>query len=256
MRCFSENGALVYDKAMTNTGDRTLILFDIDGTLLYSDGCGRAAVQRSLLELYQIEDGLGPVQIAGQTDRQLLQEVLRPLGYSPEAVAEQIPCFAEAMVRNLLALIGEHDVRATPGAHQLITDLSEDPHACLGLVTGNLQEITPIKLRTAGFDPGTFAVGAFGGEAADRCALPPLAIQRAADYWQTEFPPEHIVIVGDTPNDVSCARAVGVRVVAVLTGPPYVREALHAARPDVILNNLADQARAKEALFGEVRDGC
>ncbi len=237
------------------TDDRTLILFDIDGTLLFSDGCGRAAVQRSLLELYHLEDGLGRVQIAGQTDRQLLQDVLQPLGYTPEAVAEQVPSFAEAMVRHLLVIIDQHRVRATPGARELIRDLAADPRACLGLVTGNLREIMPIKLRAAGFDPASFAIGAYGGEAAERSELPPLALQRAVDYWRTSFPPERIVIVGDTPNDVACARAVNARVVAVLTGPPLVHEALRQAKPDIILNDLADRATVMAALFGEVNDG-
>ncbi len=229
----------------------TLILFDIDGTLLASDGCGRAAVELALREIFGVTDPTRPHKFAGKTDWQILLDILTPLGFSPEEVARRLPVFEETVARHLEAVIGNHNIRPMPGALALIRDLRRDPRARLGLVTGNMSKTAPIKLRAAGFDPADFPVGAFGDEAADRNALPPLAVQRANAYWHTIFPPERIVIVGDTPADVICARSVGARAVAVLTGPSSDREAIAVEAPCAILDDLTDRTRVEAVLFGE-----
>ena len=233
----------------------TLILFDVDGTLLQSDGCGRRALAATLDEVFGRYDGIDGVAFAGQTDLQILLDILMPWGYSQEAVMARLPVISEVMARHLRAFIPQFNVRPLPGARELIRDLWADPRARLGLVTGNLKQTTPIKLRAAGFDPASFPVGAFGDEAVSRSALPPLALQRAAAYWRTSFPPERIVIVGDTPNDIICARAVNARAVAVRTGPPAWQEALAAEAPYAILDDLTDRALVEAVLFGETQNG-
>jgi phosphoglycolate phosphatase len=232
-----------------------LILFDVDGTLLRSDGCGRRAVEATLREVFGVGDEVSTIRFAGQTDWQIWLDILTPLGHTPESVARQLPVIAAVMARHLEATIHHYDVRPLPGALELVRDLQSDSRVRLGLVTGNLSQTTPIKLRAAGFDPASFPVGAFGDEAISRSALPPLALRRAGAYWHTAFAPERIVVVGDTPNDIICARSVRARAVAVLTGPSSGRAVLEAEVPYAVLENLTDRAQVYAALFGEAQNG-
>lgn len=232
----------------------TLILFDIDGTLLASGGCGRASMSLALQELYNFPGAWGGYSLGGKTDWQILAEQIGPLGYTPDEVAAELPAFAEATARYLQAIIHDFDVRSTPGALALVEALRRDPRARLGLVTGNLGVTVPIKLGAAGFDPADFPIGAYGHESADRNDLPPLALQRARVHWGTAFAPEQIVVVGDTPADVICARSVDGRAVAVLTGFA-TRQALTAETPYAILDDLTDRAAVEAALFGENHHG-
>lgn len=233
-----------------NERQPTLVLFDVDGTLLASDRAGRAAFELALAELFGLSDAMKGVKFAGATDWQILEQVLLPLGYTRAEVAASLPSFAEALARHLATIIPAYRVRAMPGALALVSTLAVDPRARLGLVTGNMAPSVPIKLRAAGFDPAHFPIGAYGHEAVDRSALPPLALSRARDFWRQEFPPERIVIVGDTANDVICARSVGGRALAVLTGPAS-REALALERPHAILEDLADRRAVEAILFKE-----
>ncbi len=240
---------------MTTNLSPTLILFDIDGTLLLPRGCGRAAFVRTLAELYSVPpDMMQTMDFGGKTDWQLLLEVLVPVGYTPAEIQASIPAFVDMLARHLAAIIPDYEVQALPGALDLVESLRHDPRARLGLVTGNTGVTAPIKLRAAGFDPAAFPIGAFGHEAADRASLPPLAMQRARDYWGIAFPAGRVVIVGDTPADVHCARPIRARSVAVLTGFA-TREALVAAMPDVLLDDLSNRAAVEEALFGANEHG-
>ncbi len=232
----------------------TLVLFDIDGTLLASDSAGRAAFELALAELFHLSHAMDGISFAGSTDWRILEQVLLPAGYSRAEVAASVPAFAEALARHLQAIIPRYRVRALPGTLALVEALAVDPRARLGLVTGNMALSVPIKLRAAGFDPAHFPVGAYGHEAADRNALPPLAVSRARAYWRQDFPPERIVIVGDTANDVICARSVGGRALAVLTGPAS-REEVAREKPYAILEDLADRRAVEAILFGEGGDG-
>lgn len=236
---------------MVTAEQPTLVLFDIDGTLLHSNGSGRAAFMAALREVFELTQDVAGLRFAGATDRSVLYEALGPLGFAPAAVDARLPAFSAAMARQLAAIIADFAVQALPGALALVRDLYADPRARLGLVTGNVGLTAPIKLRAAGFDPAHFPVGAYGDEAADRSDLPPLAVQRAAVYWGHAFAAPRIVIIGDTPNDVICARSVGARALAVLTGGEASRAALAAAAPAAILPDLTDRALVEAAIFGE-----
>ena len=104
-------------------------------------------------------------------------------------------------------------------------------------MTGNCRSSAPVKLQAAGINPALFPVGAYGSEAMERDHLPPLAVARAAKYYQQHYRPEQIIVVGDTPADVQCARAIGAVAVAVRTGYCQPGE-LEASQPDVILDDL------------------
>ncbi len=219
--------------------DATLILFDIDGTLLLPKGCGRAAMRLTLLELFQTETDLESHVFGGKTDWQSMTELMARHGYDAADIGRMMPAYEEAAARHLGRIIGDFPVQACPGAIDVVLALQDHPRLVPGLLTGNAASIAPIKLRAAGFDPGWFRVGAFGSEAISRNDLPALAVARAEALLGRRIPAEQVIVIGDTPMDVACARAIGAVAAAVLTGFSS-REELLAAEPDILLDDLSD----------------
>jgi phosphoglycolate phosphatase len=227
-----------------------LVLFDIDGTLLHSGGCGRAATRLALLEVFGTTGALDEVNFAGKTDWQILLEVLEPVGLSPAQVKDQIRQHDAVVARHLAGIIHEFPVQPCIGAPDIVAALRANPAVVLGLVTGNMAGLVPIKLRAAGYDPAHFVIGAFGSEGRERSMLPPLALERARAFSGLAFEPDQIVIIGDTPGDIACAASIGARTVAVATGPFSVDE-LRSYRPDHVFDTLADRAAVLAAILGD-----
>jgi phosphoglycolate phosphatase len=225
-----------------------LILFDIDGTLLHSGGCGRAATRLAVQEVFGTVGLLDKVNFAGKTDWQIILEALRPAGFTAEQVQAALDVYDQAVARHLSQIVDRFPVRPCMGAPEVITALRSNAQATLGLVTGNMAGLVPIKLRAAGYDPDTFKIGAFGSEGWARTMLPPLALDRARAYTGNDFSPERIMIVGDTPGDITCAESIGARTMAVATGPFSVNE-LRAHHPDHLFETLADTASILAAIF-------
>lgn len=213
-----------------------LVLFDIDGTLLWPKGAGRESSQRAMREIFGSAAGIDRHDFGGKTDWATLLDLLAEQGYTHQDIAQVMPAYEQAMGRHLAAIIADFAVQPCPGAPELVLALRQRGTP-LGLVTGNVSTTAPIKLRAAGFDPAWFPVGAYGSESPDRGALSALAVERARRHFQRPVAPERVVIVGDTPADVACARAIGAVAVAVQTGFSS-REALLEAAPDVLLDDL------------------
>lgn len=215
-----------------------LILFDIDGTLLLPKGVGREATRRAMLEVFGTSGDINGHHFGGKTDWQTLCELLAAHGYNEARIGQQMPAYEQAAARHMAQIIGDFPVQPCPGALEAVAELRRRGLP-LGLLTGNVSSIAPVKLRAAGFDPAWFVVGAYGSEAADRNQLAFLALERARHWLQRPIAPEQVVIVGDTPADVACARALGAQAVAVLTGFSS-REVLSAAAPDALLDDLTE----------------
>jgi phosphoglycolate phosphatase len=225
-----------------------LILFDIDGTLLHSGGCGRAATHLAIQEVFGTVGILDKINFAGKTDWQIVLESLRPTGITAEQVQTALPAYNQAVAQHLSQIIDCFPVRPCVGALEVVTALRSNAQATLGLVTGNMAGLVPIKLRAAGYDPETFKIGAFGSEGWARAMLPPLALDRARAYTGNDFSPERIVIVGDTPGDIACAESIGARTMAVATGP-FGENELRAHHPDHLFETLADTAAILAAIL-------
>jgi phosphoglycolate phosphatase len=214
-----------------------LILFDIDGTLLHGKGIGREATRRAMLEVFGTEGTIDGHQFAGKTDWLTLCEVLAGQGYSAEAVGRHLPVYEQSLARHMAELVADYEVVGLPGALEIVTVLRQRADCVLGIVTGNVSTTAPVKLRAAGFDPAWFPVGAYGSEALHRDELPRLALQRAIQHTRWQILPQQVTVIGDTVDDIRCARALGARAVAVTTGFTR-REALVAAQPDYLLESL------------------
>lgn len=232
---------------MINHDSPRLILFDIDGTLLLTGGAGRVATRRAMEEVFGTSSRLDKHKFSGKTDWHTLVELLEEFGYDESRIGEVMERYQVAAAKHTAEVVGDFPVKACPGALDLVRALHKRDDVLLGVVTGNVAMAAPIKLRAAGFDPDWFPVGAFGSEKRDRDQLPPLALMRAMRHYHRHIDPEEVIIVGDTPMDVSCARALGAVAVAVSTGFS-TREELEAAQPDFLLDDLT---QFLDVVFGE-----
>ncbi len=231
-----------------------LILFDIDGTLLWTDGAGRRAIQRALLDEMGTAGPIEKYRFDGKTDPQIVRELMTLAGH-PEAEAEErIAAVCRRYVELLTTELaqGPRNMRLLPGVRELLAAL--EPHetagrALVGLLTGNLQGGAGLKLTAVGLDPARFAVGAYGSDSARRPELPAIAAERAARHTGKRFSGADIVIVGDTPDDVACAGPIGARTVAVATGFFDVAQ-LRATGAAHVFENLTDTRAVTDALLG------
>jgi phosphoglycolate phosphatase-like HAD superfamily hydrolase len=144
--------------------------------------------------------------------------------------------------------------RALPGVLPLLEALRGLADTTLGLVTGNYAETGTIKLRAAGLDPAWFPVAAWGGDGGHRRELPAVAIERFRRHAGRPIDPERVVVIGDTPSDIDCARANDCIAVAVGTGPSFTLEELRSHEPDLLLEDLRDVERVLDWLT-ERRNG-
>ena len=201
-----------------------LVLFDIDGTLLTSGGCGRAATRLAIQNVFGTVGEVDGVNFAGKTDWEILNAALIPAGIPAADIQTRMVSYNQTVTQHLSAIIGDFPVEACPGAPEVVATLRENSQVVIGLVTGNMSGLAPVKLRTAGYDPDDFKVGAYGSEGWQRSMLPPLALRRARGFAGVDFPGDQIVIIGDTPGDITCAESVQGRTIAVATGPFSVDE--------------------------------
>jgi phosphoglycolate phosphatase-like HAD superfamily hydrolase len=179
------------------------------------------------------------MDFSGKTDPQIVYELMGAAGFDDERIEERIADLFDRYLEGLeRELEGETGHRLYAGAAEVVSSLAEDTRVVLGLVTGNVERGARLKLER--FDLWRrFAVGAFGSDDRDRDRLPQIAIQRAGRLTGHRFAGTDTVVVGDTPADVRCARAVGALAVAVATGRP-TREELEASRPDILLDSLEE----------------
>lgn len=219
---------------------KRLLLFDVDGTLLDAAGAGRAAIEGALRDTFGTTGPIDEFPFAGRTDPEIARGLLRAAGLADEAIDAGFPRLWRAYAVRLEAALEERRGRvlAGPGVPELLRRLAEAGSFALGLLTGNIEEGAWRKLRACRLD-GAFAFGAFGSDSERRDELPAIALERARAVTGVRFDPGETVVIGDTPLDIGCARAVGARALAVGTGGYSVSE-LAAHGPDWVLPSLAD----------------
>lgn len=224
-----------------------LVLFDIDGTLITSRGAGRRAMRLAFERVFGTAGGIDRYDLRGRTDTRIVHDVMAAEGWEVERVRERLDDFFEVYVGGLTAEIGDgRHVITLPGVAAMVERLDRASGVALGLVTGNIEEGARIKLGPTGLWP-RFQVGAYGSDHMDRRRLPSLAARRAHALLGTTFAPEDVIVIGDTPHDIDCARAFGAVAVAVATGQ-YPREQLLAERPDHYFEDLAETEGVLAAL--------
>jgi phosphoglycolate phosphatase len=214
-----------------------LILFDVDGTLLSTDGQAGRAIGFALRETFGTTGPIAGYSFAGKTDPQIVFELTAKAGLPRSDVAPRLPEVFERYCARLAATLGPGNTRLLPGVREVLAALAGRGDIAVGLLTGNIRPGAEIKLAAAGL-AGSFAIGAFGSDEEDRNRLVPVARARARERWGDEFPGTRTVVVGDAQADIRCARAGGAWSVAVASSKTSKAE-LAALHPDVLLDSLA-----------------
>src|SRR6185437_6675669 len=232
-----------------------LVLFDIDGTILLTDGAGRRAIQRALREIF---GSAGPDQhrFDGKTDPQIVREMMRLDGHADAHIDERMPRLLERYVECLNDELAAHPagVRLMAGIRPLLDALEHRNDVILGLLTGNLAGGARAKLRAAGIDPHRFRVGAYGSDHELRGELPAVAQRRARVECGVDIAGCDVIVIGDTPADIACGRAIGARAIGVATGHYGVDElSRHGAV--AVFADLSDTAAVLRAILAEAEPG-
>lgn len=230
---------------------KKVVLFDIDGTILWTDGAGRRAVFQSLEEHFGAT-GPGEHRFDGKTDPQIVRELMRHAGVADADIDARI----EEVLERYLALLRaeltdvDHGDHVFPGVHELLDALEARDDVLLGLLTGNVHPGAHAKLSAVGIAPSRFRVGAFGSDHPERPELPEIARRRAEAELGHPVSGGDLVVIGDTPADIACGARIGVRAIGVATGR-YSVEELRACGAADVFADLSDTDAVVRAIMGE-----
>lgn len=229
---------------------RRLILWDIDGTLIRSRGVGRRAIEQAAASVGQLAH-VPDVVMSGKTDPQILREIFTAAGLADDGIDGLLPeamAAAEAVLADAVHELREHG-HVLPGVAPLLQRLHVAPGVRQTLLTGNLAANAAVKIEAFGlahlFD---VEVGAYGTDHADRLELVPIALERVARLRGETYAGDEVWVIGDTANDLACARAGGVRCLLVGTGGAD----LDGLAADAVLDDLGDVDVAFRILTGDV----
>lgn len=220
----------------------TLILFDIDGTLVYSGGAGKRGFNLTLEKLTGIRDGFDAVDCRGKTDIQIIREACTALGLDMDG--RLVSEFLAAYPLYLKEAMSTAEGHVKPGVRELLERLSSEESFFLGLLTGNVEAGARLKLEP--FDLYSFfPFGAFGNDEEDRNLLLPVAVRRLLEFSGVAVDYSDCIVIGDTPLDVECASVYGAYSLAVATGTHPV-EVLEGVGADLVLPDLSETDRVVE----------
>ena len=226
-----------------------LILWDIDGTLIYSGGVAGEAMRAAMERVYGRLSSDDRRLYAGKTDQQIIMETFADREHSD--LLGGLELFTTIYLEELEARRDEFAARGRvlDGVVAILDRLADEP-VIQSVLTGNLQMVAHFKLDLLGLTGYLdLDVGAYGSDHHRRDDLVPIAAARAAQRYGRLFVGRDVVVIGDTPNDIDCGRAGGARTVAVASGP-FSADDLRAHGADVVLPNLADTRAALAAILG------
>ena len=215
---------------------KTLLLWDIDGTLLTSGGAGMRALRTPLRELHGIQASLDDIDYAGRTDRHILRQIFTR--YDLPISEENFTRFLDHYVATLPSELANPGAFILPGVPALLTAAAARPDITQALLTGNVQRGARAKLSFHGLWD-FFPFGAFADDSEHRNDLGPHALRRAREHTGVDFSPARVWVIGDTPHDIACGRIIGAQTLAVATGSHSVA-ALSAHAPTAVLPDLSD----------------
>jgi phosphoglycolate phosphatase-like HAD superfamily hydrolase len=215
----------------------SLLLWDIDGTLVCTDRAGERSLLILVRELYgrDLGDKL-PVVLQGRTDTSIARDILAWLGVP--ATPEEVRRIRDAYIALLPKTLPAGRAKLHPGIREALDAVHAHPEIHQGLLTGNHREGARLKLSHLGIWH-YFEFGAYADDSSVRDELGPFALRRAKEKLGIEFPPERVYIIGDTPHDIACGKAIGAKTIAVATGSFSVAQ-LEAEKPTHTFADLSD----------------
>jgi phosphoglycolate phosphatase len=225
-------GPLAFATFLVNT----LLLWDIDGTLVASGGAGMRALRTALSRTFAIDGSLDDIDFGGRTDRWIMRRIFGK--FDLPATEDNFARFLDGYLAELPTELANPHARVLPGVRQLLSAAAARPDITQGLLTGNVERGARTKLSHHVLWEH-FPFGAFADDSEFRNDLGPHALRRAHAHTGVQFSPTRTWIIGDTPHDIACARVIGARVIAVATGGHTIDE-LAAHTPDALLPDLGD----------------
>jgi phosphoglycolate phosphatase-like HAD superfamily hydrolase len=227
-----------------DASDLRILLWDLDGTLVHGKRYGvfKDYTVPMLKSVFGTAGCLPEMIVSGMTDLQIVEEALRSEGITREHITSRkedlLRCYIAEMKR--ATGNGDHIIMAIPGAREALQAVDEHPRYQSALLTGNIEPAAYLKVEITGLAEFFRLPGAFGDESFDRRDLPEKAAQRINKQLGMELSPHQFLVIGDTPNDIACARHFGARAVAVATGRIHSADELRSCEPDALLPNLLD----------------
>ena len=215
---------------------KKLVLFDIDGTLLSMTEVNRTILADALRKVYGTEGSTGTHNFAGKLDGTIIHEVMQSAGLSESDIAEKFDLAKETYIDMFRTQAKASDVVLMQGIRELLDELSGHSDLLLGLLTGNFEESGRHKLLLPEINH-YFPFGAFADDGFSRNELPPVAVKKAYQLTGITFSEHNIIIIGDTEHDITCARVLNAKSIAVATGT-YSMEELKKHNPHVLYDNL------------------
>jgi phosphoglycolate phosphatase len=230
---FSDPACLIFVSSV-----KTLLLWDIDGTLIASGGAGMHALQIGLRTGLGVDGSLADIDFAGRTDRWIARRIFEK--FSLPHNEENFTRLIDGYIAALPAALANPRARVLPGVREILAAAAARDDVAQGLLTGNLRRGAQTKLGHHGLWD-YFPFGGFADDAELRNEISPHALRRAHEHAAVTFHPDRVWVIGDTPHDIECGRIIGARTLAVATGS-HTCEQLASHRPDAVLPDLADTA--------------
>lgn len=226
-----------------------LVLFDIDGTMLTSEGAGLVAMLDAMHEILPGRTfSFDGIPVAGRLDVLIWRDLLARHGMDHDAALHGR--FRETYGKHLHRRLGAtHKAHALPGVIDLIGALAQEPNVTLGILTGNYEHTGRLKVERAGIPTVQFTANAWADDGDSRRALTPVAMRRCAEVRGRAVDSSQVVVIGDTPHDIDCAHAHGCRALAVATGGSSADE-LRAHSADLVVDDLSDSAALARWILG------
>lgn len=221
-----------------------IILFDIDGTILTCRGAGQKAMEAALTDVFQLKPPFKNIPCAGRTDRGIGKSVFAT--FQQEDCIENRIRFRDSYLNHLPRCLKEQQAILLPGIVELLDALTDQSEIELSLLTGNYETAAMIKLQHFGLHE-RFCRGIFGDTHAERDRLATEAVDKFSTDYDTQLSGQHFLIIGDTPADIQCARAINASVIAVATGI-HDQKALEQCQPDVLLPDFSNTELAMDAI--------
>jgi phosphoglycolate phosphatase len=229
-----------------------ILLWDIDGTLMRTmhPGSFKDYTIPMLEEVFGTAGRLPEMKVSGMTDLQIVGEALKHEGFTHEHIRERVHELRESYMKAMRKFTGngEEVFELLPGVREVLQTVHEHPRYRSALLTGNIEPAAYLKMELVGLSEFFDLPGAFGDESHDRRDLPALAVDRIRKHLQLDLAPEQFIVIGDTPNDIECAKHFGARSLAVGTGRLYSRDDILACNPDALLSDFSNTDEVMKTL--------
>lgn len=229
-----------------------ILLWDIDGTLIRSarTGAFKDYTIPMLEEVFGTSGRLAEMQVSGMTDLQLVAEALRDEGFTHQDISDRIDHLRERYMAEMKRATGngEEFFELLPGVRETLQAIAAEPRYRSALLTGNIEPAAYLKMELMGLAEFFDLPGAFGDESHDRRDLPALAAERIKRHLAINLEPHQFIVIGDTPNDIACAKHFGARSLAIGTGRLYSSADLLECNPDAFVPDLADPTNVLKIL--------